>query len=176
MMNIWLPSDPESEQTKEMYAWYGLAMFHAQCLEKQLGIVLATKYGPGPTRITRGQFEDLLNSRFSRTLGQLVREIRKLANLSEGEAEQLQAALVKRNWLAHHYFWDRAVDFMSEAGRDSMIEELQEAAHTFHVLDELIHRETEEWGEARGVSQEVVNKYLQRLMDPLHDSKSKDGS
>ncbi len=162
---MWLPYDPESEQIKEVYAWYGLAMFHAQCLEKQLAMVLASKYGPGPTGITRGQFEDLLDSRFSRTLGRLVKETRKLADLSEGEAGQMQAALKKRNWLAHHYFWDRAVDFMSEAGRVSMIEELQEAAHAFHVLDELFTEKTDEWAEAHGVSQEVVNQYLQRLLD-----------
>ena len=147
-------------------------MFHAQCMEKQLAIILATKYGPDPAKITRGQLEDLLNSRFSRTLGRLVEETRKLANLSGGEAEQLQAALKKRNWLAHHYFWDRAVEFMSEAGRDSMLEELQEAAHTFHVLDELFTERTTEWAEARGITSEVVDEYVQRLLDPLHNSKS----
>ena len=41
--------------------------------------------------------------------------------------ERLQSGVQgKRNWLAHNYFWDRGVAFLSESGRVSMIEELQE--------------------------------------------------
>lgn len=33
--------DPESEQIREVYARYGLAMFQAQCLERALAMTLA---------------------------------------------------------------------------------------------------------------------------------------
>ena len=158
MLTSTVPLDPESEQIREVYAWCGLAMYLAQSLERELAMVLATKYGPGPTKITRGQFDDLLENLFSRTLGQLVRDIRELANLSEDETEQLQAALDTRNWLAHRYFWERAVDFMSESGRESMIEELQEAAHAFQTLDELFTKRTMEWGKSYGFTQENLDK------------------
>ena len=116
-MNI----DHESEQVKEVFARFGLAMFQAQCLERQLAIILATKYGPGPTRISRRDFDSNFEDLFSRTLGQLASEVGKLAGLSEDEKERLQKALIKRNWLAHNYFWERAVEFASESGRASMI-------------------------------------------------------
>ena len=102
--------DPESAQIREVYAYFGLAMYQAQCLERQLAMILATKYGPGPTRITSREFDALLERLFRRTLGHLVNEIGALVEVSEDEKEQLRDALSKRNWLAHHYFWNRAVE------------------------------------------------------------------
>ena len=117
--------DHKSGHIREVYAWFGLAMFTAQCLERELALILATKYGPDPTRISEREFDAILEDLFSKTLGHLVGEIGKVAALSEEEKEQLQTTLSKRNWLAHNYFWDRAVDVLSESGRVSMIEELQ---------------------------------------------------
>ncbi len=103
--------DHESEHIREVYARFGLAMYRAQCLERELALILATRYGPDPTRISEREFDAILEDLFSKTLGHLVGEIEKVAALSEEEKEQLQTALSKRNWLAHGYFWDRAVDF-----------------------------------------------------------------
>ena len=45
--------DHKSEHIREVSAWFGLAMFKAQCLERQIALMLATKYGPSPTRISK---------------------------------------------------------------------------------------------------------------------------
>ena len=105
--------DPDSEQIREVYARFGVAIYYAQCLERQLAIILATKYGPGPTRISQSDFDRIIDDLFSKTLGQLVSEIRRAAELSDDEGERLKKALEKRNWLAHRYFWDRAADLVT---------------------------------------------------------------
>ena len=156
--------DSDSEQIKDVFAHFGLAIFQAQALERQLAITLATKYGPGPTRISREEFDSILEGLFSRTLGRLVNEMRKLANLSDDEVDQLQEALKKRNWLAHSYFWERAVDFLSESGRNVMIGELQEAACSFETLDELFKTRTLEWGESVGLTQQDLGREMERLL------------
>ena len=159
-MNI----DHESEQVKKVFAWFGLTMYQAQCLERQLAIVLATKYGPGPTRISREDFDHILEGLFSRTLGQLVSEVGRLAGLSRDEHERLQTALIKRNWLAHNYFWERAVQFTSESGRASMIEELQETGNSFVTLDALFTQKTIEWGETVGITEQFIDEELEKLL------------
>ena len=106
--------DPKSAQIREVFARFGLAMFEAQCLERQLALILAMKYRPGPTEISRPEFDNILEGLFARTLGQLVREIGTLAELSDDDEKRLQEALIKRNWLAHHYFWERATEFLSQ--------------------------------------------------------------
>ena len=154
--------DPESEQIREVYARFGLAMYQAQCLERQLAIILATKYGPGPTRVTRKDLDALLGRMFKRTLGQLVNDIGSIIEVNEEEKEQLKYALDKRNWLTHHYFWDRAVEFQSRDGRASMLSELQVAAEYFDTLDVIYTRRTREWGESVGITQQSIDEHLGR--------------
>ena len=162
--------DPESEQIREVYARFGLAMYRAQCLERQLAIILATKYGPGPTRISCTELDNIFEGLFSRTLGQLVREVVTLAGLGKDEEERLENALEKRNWLAHRYFWERAVEFLSESGRTSMINELQDATYLFDTLDEFFTNKTMEWGDSFGITQQLVEKELERLIRDREDS------
>ena len=161
--------DPESAQIREVYAYFGLAMYQAQCLERQLAMILATKYGPGPTRITSREFDALLERLFRRTLGHLVNEIGALVEVSEDEKEQLRDALSKRNWLAHHYFWNRAEEFLSESGRASMIIELQEVAETFQALDQILTNRTVEWAETFGITQQSIDEHMERLLQGCTD-------
>lgn len=156
--------DPESEQIREVFAHFGLALYRAQCLERQLALILASKYGPGPTRITRTEFDNSIEDLFSKTLGQLVRSIKELSALNEDEEERLKKALETRNWLAHRYFWERAVELLSEAGRESMINELRDAITLFDNLDEFFTNKTMEWAEAFGITQQSVERELDRLI------------
>ena len=160
--------DPESEQIREVFARFGLAMYNAQGLERELVIILATKYGPGPSRITKTQFDRIFERLESKTLGHLVDKI--APEISEDEQARLKKALEMRNWLAHGYFWERAIEFPSESGRSSMIEELQEAADEFDALDKLFTARTLEWGEAFGITRELLEKELERLLQPPSDS------
>ena len=159
--------DADPEQIKEVYARFGLAMYQAQCLEQQLVLILATKYGTGPTKLSNIEFENVLDALFSRTLGHLVNEIGKLASLSEDEEGRLRKALTKRNWLAHGYFSDRSIDFLSESGREKMVAELQEVSEFFHSLDELFTQRTMEYLDTFGITQELIDLELNRLLaDP----------
>ena len=155
--------DRESEHIREVYARFGLAMYSAQCLERELALILAARYGPDPTRISEREFDVILEALFSKTFGHLVGEVEEAAALSEEEKEQLQTALNKRNWLAHGYFWDRAVDFLSESGRVSMIEELKEMTNFFKTLDELFTKRTLEHAKRLGITQQVLDETLERL-------------
>ena len=51
-----------------------------------------------------------------------------------------------------------------------MIEELQEAADEFDALDKLFTARTLEWGEAFGITRELLEKELERLLQPPSDS------
>ena len=162
-------ADPE--QIKDVYAHFGLAMYHAQCLEQQLILILATKYGPGPTKLSNIEFENVLDTLSLRTLGHLVNEIGKLASLSEDEKGRLQKALTKRNWLAHRYFSDRSIDFLSESGREIMVEELQEVSEFFHSLAESFTQRTMEYVETLGITQELIDLGVCLRKNVLNDNR-----
>ena len=157
-----------------MYAWFGLAMYRAQCLEYQIVIILATKYAPDPRTISVTEYDKLFEVLSSKTLGKLVRKVGTIVELSGDEEEQLQRALSKRNWLTHHYFGERSIDFLSESGRASMIEELREATDSFQALDEIFTNRTMEWAGTFGITQQMVDKEVERLRAHSPSQESKD--
>ena len=133
-MNSW----DKDEHVKEVYARFGLSMYFAQVLEH--GIVNAfiflelipktnCKWKPG-------EFDSYLNGEFDKTLGQLICKLRSLTNINNDLETLLRSALERRNRLAHHYFRERASEFMSTSGRDSMIQELQQCQKLFKQADE----------------------------------------
>ena len=122
-------------------------------------------YGPGSQKITRSQYDDLLESNFRKTLGRLITHIRETVELSEELERMLSEALEKRNWLAHNYFWDRAKTFMSKEGQHAMIEELKETVYFLTDVDSRFMEIIEQWGEKRGVTKEVLDRMMEELMD-----------
>ena len=154
--------DSESEQKREVFAHFGLAMLQAQALERQLAIILVTKYGPGPNSITGTERDKILEGLFSKTLGTLVNKVGTAPQLSDEDKEKLSQALAKRNWLAHEYFWDRAKEILSESGRASMIEELKEAAEYFQTVDELFTSRSVEWFEEAGITKREIDQAIEQ--------------
>ena len=155
-MMIQEPIELDAEQMREVYARFGFATYQAQCLERQLAIILATKYGPEPTRISSKEFSSVFEDLFSKSLGQLVRKITKFSDLSKDVEGRLQEALETRNWLTHRYFWERALDILSVAGRAKMIDELRAAADLLHSQNEFFTTKTDEYGKRFGINQRLI--------------------
>ncbi|MFZ0478450.1 MAG: hypothetical protein WAL71_04820 [Terriglobales bacterium] len=165
-------SDPEEEQIREVYVWFGLASYNAQCLERALAMFLA---GLGTSdRFTAWDYDDRLAGNFESTFGALVTTFSKLAGPAEVQLlGELEKAVEERNELIHRYFWNRAVQLVSTEGRSRMIGELQALAKRFDGLDSEISGLTHNLMERKGVSKEVVEAYLVSLLDGTatpHDS------
>ncbi len=144
--------DPKSQRIKDVYTYFGVAIYYAQCLERTIAISMATVFGPGPQKITRVQFDILLESHFKKTLGKLIHELRNGSSISDDFESILSEALKKRNWLAHHYFWDRAQKFQTEEGQKDMKEELQEIADYFEKIDKILTLIITNWGKKHGIT------------------------
>jgi hypothetical protein len=162
--------DDESELIKTVYAHYGLAAYQAQCVERQLAILLATAYGPGIRKITASQYDDLLGSFFKKTLGGLIAHLRKSVNVSPDFEATLNEALKKRNWLVHHYFWERAGHFMTNKGRQSMINELREIAEFLDRVDRDLTEIVLQWTERNGITQEILQREFEKLIQDANDA------
>ena len=92
--------DKDPSHIKRVYEAYGLAMYQAQCLEKQLAMVYATHSKP-PRRITKEELEQNLTRNFEQTFGRLFGDMRRTVHLSPDFESRVQSAVNKRNWLAH---------------------------------------------------------------------------
>ncbi len=139
--------DAESE-IEAVFTAFGVAAYAAQALERQLALTLASTWGPGSEQLTRSGYDALLKAYLRKTAGQLARQASgKLGDLATLRAE-IDAAVLRRNFLMHDYFWERAVQFMRPEGRQHMLHELEEARLIFEALDAQLTALTRAWGEA----------------------------
>lgn len=155
--------DPESQQIRDVYAQYGLAMYYAQCVERQLAIVAPMLHGMNIWTTTRDQLEKLLDELFKKTLGTVIKTLETSVGLPSGFEDRLRNALRLRNFLAHEFFWERAGTFTHEQGRHQMLTELREAAVFLAELDEEMSVLARNWTRDQGVTDEVIRAQMNKL-------------
>lgn len=134
-----------AEQIKEVYAHFGLAIYLGQVLEHGIGnsLVYASLIPNNIGKIRSSaewheKFDQFLGAHFEKTLGRMIATLKCEVEIPDDLESLLSAALKTRNWLAHHYFRERADEFMNEAGRTKMIAELEEAQSLFSRADEAL--------------------------------------
>jgi len=116
---------PESEHSKELFAYFGLAVYYGQALEQQLtNLLLLTKLSQGKTP-SEADLADLYQRKLGNSLGQLIKEIQHHFPFSQEETAQLQEVWKQRNYIVHDYFKERIQDTFTPAGRAHMIRELK---------------------------------------------------
>lgn len=116
--------EPNYDDPKEIYAFFGLAYYQAAVLEHgvlNLAVAMLAKNIPG---ITVDDVDRLYESFDKSTFGHLINAAKtKFAVPSDLEAD-LALALGQRNYLAHRFFVVHDIDFMVPSGRRQMIDEL----------------------------------------------------
>jgi hypothetical protein len=153
--------EPDDFEAKEVFAFFGLASYHAQVCEKGL-VNMAVILQARGTHLTPEVWDGLFGQFDSRTFGQLLREIGKIFPLTAADEELLSTALKKRNWIAHQFFADYSVDFTFESGRRKMIEELRSATALFMQADICASRLYEAEQHALGLSDTVVLRLIDK--------------
>jgi len=158
-----------SEHCKEVYAYFGLAMYRAQCVEKsivQLLIFLDFFKENAPKFSTSEKWEedfDRFDEMLSKkTMGNLLSSIKKLSVLDDDIENTLSLALKKRNWLAHAYFVDHALDFINESGRNKMITELEKVIELFNLVENILQPISSSAALKYGLTDEILEKIKKR--------------
>lgn len=78
----------------------------------------------------------------------------------------LGSALVKRNWLAHACFRERADEFMTSAGRDKMLVEVDECRECFERADAHLEEIVSPLCIAAGITDEMLAQAFRDMMPP----------
>lgn len=130
-----LPDDDSRE--KEVYARYGLAMFHAHAFEQGLITLITASVTAEEARTgTRGgaeAFNKLMDDLYRRTAGQLLSRLRENPGLTTPLETLLKDALDVRNRLAHGWFREMGSGFGSAEGMQGMVDDLDGAMETFQA-------------------------------------------
>ena len=96
--------EPDYENPKELYAFFGLAFYKANVLEQGvLNFAVAMKAEDDPN-FTFEDFDQIYEVLDKSTFGKIIHVVRKKLDPSGEMLERLEAALEKRNYLAHRFF------------------------------------------------------------------------
>jgi hypothetical protein len=138
-------------QVREVFAYFGRAMYAASCVEHGLTIGLLQaelmqqvagrarreRKAPG-----RAEWEAMFDAHMARhdllPLGTLVDRFRSVATVEHGLDGMLGETLRRRNHLAHGFFRESAGAFAHAAGRAAMIEALKNDHELFSQTDRLV--------------------------------------
>jgi hypothetical protein len=156
--------DAADEETREVYARYGLAMYFAQVVEHAIVNLMIALRLPERGALTQRDIDQFMDEAFAMTFGRLLKELRRTGQPTHFVQRDLDQARDMRNWLAHRYFRDRAVQFMSPAGRVVMLEELDDATNLFLQVNESLERLSAEVRAANNVGEHAVRQEYEQLL------------
>lgn len=120
-------------EDKELLAYLGHALYECQRLEVNIAYIiqdlhLLTGRLQGDDLLERlKKFQRILDSRKNRTLGRLLKEIKKIAKLEDKSEHLLYEALHKRNEIVHQFFYKHWIAMVTPDGRDVMLDDLRKS-------------------------------------------------
>ena len=163
------PPEPENYGEKEVYAFFGLASYTAQCLEKGLCnfAIIATFNNMRP--LSQSEWDSFYNKYDKYTMGILLKTVRTLADIPESVENSLNKALDLRNDLIHNFFEINSENFMHEKGRKSMIQNLQKTITDLQIADRLLEAITFKISSKFNLTEEIVNDKVKELEDKLRN-------
>jgi hypothetical protein len=170
--------DEESWDIRETYAYFGSAFYMASCLEVGLAHALmyaeflmevkreldATKGKGFDRKQYEANFDAYMNKQFSQTMGNIIKRVNAVTEFSDELKEHIAAAKKRRDFLTHHYWRERSIQFSTASGRANMREELQKDITMFHQVDRDIDIAMSETRKKLKISDKMLEQYNERYM------------
>ena len=155
---------PDYDDPKEVYAFFGLAYYQAAVLEHgvlNLAVAMLAKNTPG---ITAGDVDTLYESFDKHTFGQVINVAKSKFDIASDLETDLSVALQHRNYLAHRFFMVHDIDIRLPSGRMKMIDELIEIlAHLISIdvrMDEIWMKAWESFGLTKDMIESQLQEYV----------------
>lgn len=159
------------ELRKDVFAHFGAAMYYAQCLEQSMIlIIMFVDHFPKSIETCRsreeweGEIESFLDDASSKTMGRLLGALKRINFPSSDLAQKLQDALGKRNFLAHHYFSERALEITTDQGCIKMVRELEEIQAFYVAIESHMNAVIEELSQKYGLTNELKASIMNEMM------------
>lgn len=153
----------DDEQHKEVYAYFGLAVYNAQVLEHQLINMLILMKVANKEKVSIAEIDNLFDRYFLKTMGQLFHELVKTYTLSENEKIELREVLRSRNYIVHDYFKEKIWLIVTQKGRESIIKELISFNNGLKKMDKRLVELATRYYKKVGITEEIINREFEKL-------------
>lgn len=163
----WIPDslDPVNDQTREVYARAGLALYTAQVLEHGLVNLMLVARAGSPELRSHEDLDRVFDELIGMTMGQQLRRALAAVEFNEDQVAALERALKRRNFLVHDFFRVRIGRFLTTSGRNRLIAELEEIRDTMHGIEREIDSMTMAYYKRHGVTRQMFEVEVEKLKD-----------
>lgn len=155
--------EPDYEDPKEPYAFYGLAAYYAQCLEQSIIILLIALRASGEKGTKGATYDEALASLDKEAMGTLIKLLKKVVKVDPALEECMNELLQKRNYLAHHFFERNSLKLLSELGRRAVLDDLRQIAQAFRDGDRILVGFYEPLFAKFGIGREEIERELDKM-------------
>jgi hypothetical protein len=156
-------TDPSGKLIKEMYAPFGLAYYHSECLHRELCNAYILAPFSKPDGVTGPRVNERMTEAFAMTLGQVVDAIRPWVT---GELQStLEEAVERRNFLAHRFWFERCHLMSSEDGARQLIDDLCADSEFFSRADEEVGAHFSDQSVRLGLTDERRQLALEEMLE-----------
>lgn len=125
--------NPSDEDVKEVYAQFGLAYYFSEVLHRGLCNLYAYSRARHDTPLSWPRFEEHLKEAHQSTFGRVVKTVTPF--MSGALLDEFRHAVERRNFLAHHFWYDRIHLLSTNEGCVQACDELTLCCHVFQALD-----------------------------------------
>ncbi|MEJ0058169.1 MAG: hypothetical protein WDM79_00560 [Terricaulis sp.] len=173
----------EGEHVKETFAYFGRAYYQAGVFDAGLALAILfieflpsvkADYLKGKDKghaFDRPAYEaasdKFLADQHAQTLGNLRKRLFASSLLDDALKTEIDEAKKKRDFIAHHYSRERAVEFATHAGRDQMIAELDEIGNYLESVARRVDDIIEKAQLDLGLKPETIAAYTKRFMEAV---------
>ncbi len=106
--------EPDYDDPKELYAFFGLEFYSAQVLEQGVVNLAVALQAKNIGDLTRRDIEEIYENHSQHTFGRVLNYAKKLINLSSAQIKEIEEGLELRNYLAHRFFVKQLFQIMVE--------------------------------------------------------------
>lgn len=154
----------ETEQITEIFARFGEAAYHAQCLEYDLlSVQLIDALNKGQA-LSQQDIRSLESLWQKKTLGALLQPLRDSPLIPKDLNAFVERVRVTRNGLIHSFWMENASNFSSPAGRDAMITKLKAMTATLRTAEQLFKNVLSGLLADYGITHDDIDAELRKIM------------
>lgn len=158
-------AEDESGKSKLIYAYFGLAVYQAQCLEEVFSFMIWTNRIIKKNIKTSQEINEIMDSieNSKKTMGNFIHEVKKNYDLSDEVEKFLADMLAKRNYLIHKYFKVEIAKFYSDKGRKEMLHFLSTFVDDALELDKRLQFYQKEYREKLGITNQAIERLMKEM-------------
>lgn len=146
----------------------GMASFQAQALEYAL-VSLQAATALNKKEITHVKLQELMDARYKYTLGRLIKKTLDTLEIPEELQSRLEEALLKRNWVTHHFFREYGSTGFNSVLQNKAANILNEIWPFFEKVSESIQYLTLKRIQESGKTEEEINAGIEQALNNYNE-------